>query len=279
MIAGLIKAIGSHVERGMGGIFQGLVAKEQSAAADTLAAMTDKLGVVEMVMERQRQEAGRQAMADTLRQIDEEYGMSDTPRGQQNRAIIRGMINQLGRAAARPGAEAATQKGGQEAVALRRGTAARGVGGSTAESMARDVVGLAGQRREAVAGERENVEYDISRELNAKRMQARQGASKLGDASGAKVKSPYDEMMTAIMGGSAIKQERLRHLPGMASSALSGIAEGIKLGAEQAEAAEKKREDEAMKKKEAKEKQDKEATGQAEKDIAEYGSLEKAGWV
>ena len=278
-IAGIIKAIGSHVERGMSGHLQAGVAREQESAARTLAKQTDMLGVVELVMEKQRQAAGMEAMSETLRTIDEEYGTSDTPRAQRNRAAIQGMIAQLGRTAVRSQAEDATGKGAQEARSLRQGTAARGVGGSAAEAMARDVTALASQRRAGIAEAREGVEYDIATGLAEKREAARRQALKLGATSGAKIESPYEAMMTATMGASAMRQERLRHLPGMVSSGIAGIAEGVKLGSQFAERASEKDEEKALREAEEKEKADAAALAQAEKDVQNYGSLEKAGWM
>lgn len=210
-----------HVSTGVRGIFNYVSAKRQLESAKGMSQNTALVGLIDMTLQNQRQEAGVRAMRRTLGRIDEMYGASDDPKAQRSRRIIREMVGAAGQSAAAPRAEQATRSLGARRLALRR-AAALGPGGSALQEQRRGSVRETMARDAATREARHQAEGDMRQGIEDQRIAARSQAVGLGGMR-ADVPAPYAAVRQMGAFDAAAAQEPVSQRYGIARSVQSGI--------------------------------------------------------
>lgn len=217
----IAKQVSGHVGAGVRGIFNYVSAKRQLESAKTMQREGAIAGLIDMTLERQRQNAGVRAMRYTLGRIDEMYGASDDPKAQRSRRIIREMVGAAGQESAEPRAEQATRSLGARRLALRR-AAALGPGGSALASRQRQATRAKIGQDLDVRTARERAEYAREQGFEQERIAAREGGRGLGDIT-ADIRMPYEQIHRAASFDAARKQTSAKWGPSIAAGVQSGI--------------------------------------------------------
>jgi hypothetical protein len=170
------KAAG-HIVSGIGAQIDRESHKAQVASTQQAMNMQMIMAMIDLKLEKERQEAARSAMEGRLRQIDEAYGRVGTPEGKRNRAVIQDMIDRVAAYQTEGMAEGARARGEQTQREMRRAEEATGQrGGSVAETR-REAAGtgmaeMVGGTAEARAAAESNARMRMEEEALAGKQRA-----------------------------------------------------------------------------------------------------------
>jgi hypothetical protein len=174
--AEIVRQIVGHVVRGGSAALRYTSTRRAAKSAWDQAQMTNLLGIIDMQLEKQRQELRRSAMMDTLAKIDEEWGTAPGIKAGANRQAIRSIITQIERADAERAANLLTTEAATASRRERQRESSRGVGGSVEEAGVRHRAAGTAVAAGQLATRRERSGAAAEQEISAKRGTARRMA-------------------------------------------------------------------------------------------------------